>query len=154
VEEGAGAGLEGVKSKSALIPDGGLRRGRGGALGVPVAGNLEGGCGGEVVVVGLAVGVIRGVHEEAVAAKLLMEGEEAGGVGVDDGLPIAVEGGGGAVIDVDEEGGGGLGLDEAGGKKEEGREEVANDSDLRHGRGSERLVRQKRLVWLTLLRCG
>jgi hypothetical protein len=40
---------------------------------------------------------------------MLVEVVEAGGVLVDDDVPVAVEGGGGAVVDVDEEGGVGLG---------------------------------------------
>ncbi len=128
VEEGAGAGFGGVL-EVALIPDGAFVVEEFGALGVPVAGNLEGGGVGEVVVLGMTVGVEGGVHEEAVFAEILVEVVEAGGVLVDDDVPVAVEGGGGAVVDVDEEGGVGLGYDRCG--EEEGGEEEAGCS-LQH----------------------
>ena len=43
------------------------------------------------------------VEEVAVFAKLVVEGVEAGAVGIDDGVPVAVEADLLAVIDVDEE---------------------------------------------------
>ncbi len=65
-----------------------------------------------------------------------MEVVEAGGVLVDDDVPVAVEGGDGAVVDVDEEGvrlGIGLGLQtcDAGDEEEGGGEEEAGGG-LRH----------------------
>ncbi len=103
VEEGAGVGLGGVL-EVLLVPDGAFVVEEVRALGVPVAGDLEGGGVGEVVVLRMAVGVEGGVHEEAVFAEILVEVVEAGGVLVDDDVPVAIEGGGGAVVDVDEEG--------------------------------------------------
>ena len=126
VEEGAGAGFGGVL-EVALVPDGAFVIEELGALGVPVAGDLECGGFGEVVVLRVAVGVEGGVHEEAVFAENLVEVVEAGGVLVDDDVPVAVEGGGGAVVDVDEEGRVGLGDDRCG--EEECGEEQA---DLQH----------------------
>jgi hypothetical protein len=59
----------------------------------------------------VAVGVKRGVHKEAVFAEILVEIVETGGVLVDDDVPVAVERGGGAVVDIDEKGGAGLSLE-------------------------------------------
>ncbi len=94
-----------------LVPDGAFVVEEFGTLRVPVAWDFEGGRVGEIVVLRVAVGVEGGVHKEAVFAQLLVEGVEAGGVLVDNGVPVAVEGGGGTVIDVDEKGGVGLGLE-------------------------------------------
>jgi hypothetical protein len=133
VEEGVGVGFGGVL-EVALIPDGAFVVEELGALGVPVAGNFEGRCIGEVVILRVAGGIERGVHEEAIFAEILMEVIEAGGVLVDDDVPVAVEGGGGAVIDIDEEGGVGLGLERQGGCEDE--EECGEEADwgLRHSR--------------------
>ena len=104
VEEGACVGLGGVL-EVALVPDGAFVVEEVGALGVPVTGDFEGAGVGEVVVLGVAVGVEGGVHEEAVFAEVLVEVIEAGGVLVHDDVPVAVEGGGRAVVDVDEQSG-------------------------------------------------
>ena len=109
VEEGAGVGFGGVV-EVLFVPDGAFVVEEVGALRVPIAGDLEGRGVGEVVVLRVAVGVEGGIHEEAVFAEILVEVVEAGGVLVDDDVPVAVEGGGGAVVDVDEEGGVGLGF--------------------------------------------
>jgi hypothetical protein len=51
----------------------------------------------------VTVGIEGGVHEEAVFAEILVEVIEAGGVLIDDDVPVAVERGGGAMVDVDKE---------------------------------------------------
>ena len=128
-------GLAGVL-EVLLVPDGAFVVEEVGALGVPVAGDFERGGVGEVVVLWMTVGVEGGVHEEAVFAEILVEVVEAGGVLVDDDVPVAVEGGGGAVVDVDQEGvrlGIRLGLQtcDAGDEEEGGSEEEAGGG-LRH----------------------
>ena len=99
VEEGVGVGLRG-EGDVALVPERAFVEEEVGALGVPVAGDLDGGAFGEVVLDEVVVG---GLVVEVVAA-------EAVGVGVGEDVPVAVEGDGGAVVGGDEEGGGGGGL--------------------------------------------
>ena len=95
-----------------FVPDGAFVVEEVGALGVPVAGDFEGGGVGEVVVLRVAVGSRNGAFmKKPSLLELLVEVVEAGGVRVDDDVPVAVEGGGRAVVDVDEEGGVGLGDD-------------------------------------------
>jgi len=99
VEEGASVWLGGVLEVS-LVPDDALVTEEVGTLGVPIAGNLEGGGVSEVVVLRVAIGVEGSVHEEAVLAEILMEVVKTGGVLVDDDMPVAVEGGDGAMVDI------------------------------------------------------
>jgi hypothetical protein len=87
----------------------------------------------------MTVGVEGGVHEEAVFAEVLMEVVEASGVLVDDGVPVSVEGGDGAVVDVDQKGGVGLGDDWCG--EEEGGEEEASGGLKHEVSGQTGLVR-------------
>jgi hypothetical protein len=107
VEEGAGVGF-GRVLKIALVPDWPFVVEKLGALGVPVTRDPECGGVGEVVVLRVTVGVERSVHEEAIFSEILMEVVEPCGVLVDDDMPVPVEGGGRAVVDVDQERGVGL----------------------------------------------
>ena len=145
VEEGAGVGLGGVL-EVALVPDGAFVVEEVGALGVPVAGDFEGAGVGEVVVLGVAVGVKGGVHEEAVFAEVLVEVVEAGGVLVDDDVPVAVKGGDEAVVDVDEEGGVGLGLERRGGCGKDKCGEQKAAWDLQHEGVSGHGVRFREVI--------
>ena len=98
VKEGALVGLL-LVGEVALVPEGAFVVKEGVFLGVPVAGDFEGGRFAEVV-----LGVVLVLVEEvAVFAKFIVEGKEAGAVGIDDGVPIAVEADLLAVVDVDEE---------------------------------------------------
>ena len=123
VEEGAGVWFSGVL-EVLLVPDRAFVIEEFGALGVPVPGDLEGAGLCEVVVLRVAVGVKGGVHKEAVFAEDLMKVVETRRVLVDDDVPIAVEGGDGAMVDVDEEGSVWLGHHGCGEK--EGSEEEAS----------------------------
>ena len=96
--QGGAAGL-GLVGEVAFVPEGALVVEECGALGVPVAGDFEGGGLGEVVFEARAGGggVVFGVVGGAVE------------VGVEDEVPVAVEREGGAAVEGDEEGGGGRG---------------------------------------------
>ena len=123
VEEGAGVGVGGVL-EVLFVPDRAFVIEEGRALGVPVAGDFECGCVGEVVVLGVARGIEGDIEEEAVFAEILMEVVKPGGVLIDDDVPVAIKGGGGAVVDVNEKSGVGLrgvglGLKRYGGRGDE-----------------------------------
>ena len=99
VKEGALVGLL-LVGEVALIPEWTFVMKERVFLGVPVAGDFEDGRFAEVV-----LGVVFVLVEEvAVFAKFVVEGIEAGAVGIDYGVPIAIEADLLAVIDVDEEG--------------------------------------------------
>ena len=104
VEEGAGAGL-GVEVEVALVPDNAFVAEEGGVLGVPVAGDVEGWGGGEIVLSGLggAGNVELLVEGVGVVFDLALGGVKIGAGHVDEVVPRAVEADGGAVINVDEE---------------------------------------------------
>ncbi len=105
VEKGARAGL-GLGVKVALVPEDAFEVEELRDLGVPVAGDFDGGGGGEIILrVVLAHEVGMGVHGVAVVVDLAVAGVElSGGWHVDEVVPVAVEAGDGAVIDADEEG--------------------------------------------------
>ncbi len=105
VEEGARVGF-GLEVEVALVPDDAFETEEGGVLGVPVAGNFEGGGGGEVVlfVVRAAVDVGMGIEGVAVVANLTGGGiEGSGGWLVDEVVPVSVQGCDGAAVYADEE---------------------------------------------------
>jgi hypothetical protein len=99
VEESAGLG-PGSVLEVLLIPNGAFVVEELGSLRVPVARNLKRGGDSEVVVLGMAVGVERGVHKEAVFAEILMKIVEACGVLIDDSVPVFIQGDGGAMVHI------------------------------------------------------
>ena len=103
MEKGAGAGL-GLRVKVALVPEDSFKVEELRNLCVPVAGNLDGGGGGEIVFrVVLADQVWVGVHGVAVVVDLAVAGIELSERWhVDEVMPIAIEAGDGAVIDANQ----------------------------------------------------
>src|SRR6059058_1974272 len=87
MKKGPSAGPRGVL-EVLLVPDGAFVVQKLGALGIPVTRDFERGGVGEVVILRMHVGIERRVHEEAVFAKILVEVVKAGGILVDDDMPV------------------------------------------------------------------
>jgi len=103
VEEGAVAGLGGV-AEVALVPERALVEPEPLGLGVPVAGNFDGGALGEALLYELVgVGRVDLILEVAVGIGSAVKGGDTGAVGIGDDVPVAIEGLRLAVVDVDEE---------------------------------------------------
>ena len=104
VEKVAGAGF-GLRLEVALVPDDAFEAEEGWVLRVPVAGNLQRGCGGEVVLVVMRAAGDVGVGVLGVAVVLdraVCVVQVAGRRLIDEVVPVAIERGDGAMIDTDE----------------------------------------------------
>ena len=127
-----GVAALGLVGEVAFVPEGALVVEECGALGVPVAGDFEGGGLGEVVFEARAGGggVVFGVVGGAVE------------VGGEDEVPVAVEGEGGSAVEGDEEGGGwrrrcggSLGQEGCGERRGECGGDGESDDAMAHGAG-------------------